>query len=221
MEQKIKAILFDLDGVLIDSEPLHFEAHKKAAAHYGIDLSLEDYMQFGVATGDDFLYGKMSEKFGVEINKDEISEMKKQHYREILDEKGKLMPGISEVLQKFSPEYELAIVSSGTSDSVEYVLAKFDIRKYFKAIITGDDVRNVKPFPDVYLKALEKLGISRDECVAIEDSATGIEAAKAAGIRCIAIPNDFTKNQDFSKADALLSEAGELGNHLDLHGPEK
>ncbi|HOW60325.1 MAG TPA: HAD family phosphatase [Candidatus Moranbacteria bacterium] len=206
----IRAILFDLDGVIIDSEPLHFEAHKKVLEKYKIKLSLEDYMRFGVAKGDNILYEKMSEKFGMPINKSEISQRKKQAYWEILDKKGELMPEILEILQNFSKKYDLAIVSSGVKASVEHVLDKFNVRKYFEVVITGEDVEKIKPFPDVYSKALEKLERSKEECIAIEDSQTGIEAAKNAGLKCIAIPNEFTKNHDFSQADIILSSAKEL-----------
>lgn len=206
----IRAILFDLDGVIIDSEPLHFEAHKEILKDYGIELTLDDYLDFGVAKGDDNLYRKVSERPGILLDKNKISKRKKQAYCKILDKKGKLMPGVLEILQDFSKKYDLAIVSSGIKASVEYVLEKFDIKKYFKIIIAGEDADRVKPFPDVYLKALEKLNYSKNECLAIEDSETGIKAANNAGLKCIAIPNEFTKNQDFSSADMLLSNINEL-----------
>jgi HAD superfamily hydrolase (TIGR01509 family) len=214
MDKNKKAILFDVDGVIVDSEPLHFAAHKKALAYFGIEITLNDYLDFGVAQGDNNLYEKVSEKFGVVIKKEDASKMKKQFYREIFAEKGEMMPGILESLQTFSKKYVLAVVSSGSLDANEYVLSKFDIRKYFKAIITKEDVEKVKPYPDVYLKALEKLNLSKDEYVAIEDSQTGVEAAKNAGIKCIAIPCGFTKNQDFSRADILLSNINEMDEKL-------
>ena len=210
MKNKIKAILFDLDGVIVDSEPLHFEAHKKILKDYGIELTLEEYLDFGVAKGDSNLYREVSERFGVSIDNKEMAKRKKQAYWEILDKKGELMPGILEILQNFSKKYDLAIVSSGVKISVEHVLDKFDIKNYFRVIVTGDDVVELKPFPDVYLKAIELLDFDKKYCIAIEDSETGIAAAKSAGIKCIAIPNDFTKNQDFSGADITLAKIKEL-----------
>jgi len=210
MKNNIKAILFDLDGVVIDSEPLHFEAHKKILEDYGVELTLEDYLDFGVAKGDSNLYREVSERFGVSIDNKEMAKRKKQAYWEILDKKGELMPGILEILQNFSKEYALAIVSSGVKVSVEHVLDKFNIKNYFKVIVTGGDVAKVKPAPDVYLKAMELFGYNKEDCIAIEDSETGVAAAKNAGIKCFAIPNDFTKKQDFSRADVVLSSIKEL-----------
>lgn len=205
---KIKAILFDLDGVIVDSEPLHFEAHKKALEYFGIELMLEDYLKFGLAKGDESLYKNISEKFDVPIDREKISSLKREYYKEIFNEKGMMVPGILEALQNFSRKYELAVVSSGLL--VGFVVDKFDIGKYFKIFVTGENIKRVKPFPDIYLEALEKMGLSKEECVAIEDSKTGVEAAKSAGIKCIAIPNEFTKNQDFSKADVVLSGIKEV-----------
>lgn len=212
--EKIKAILFDLDGVLVDSEPLHFEAHQKALEHFGIKLALEDYMDFGVAKGDDNLYQKTAEKYGVEIDKQEISKLKRQIYRDIFAEKGRLIDGIEESLKKFHAEYELALVSSGSKESIDFVLEKIGLKKYFKVVVTGDDVERVKPFPDIYLKAIKALAFEKEFCVAIEDSVTGIEAAKSAGIKCIAIPNEFTKNQDLSRADAMVEKLEDLNEGL-------
>jgi len=211
---KIKAILFDMDGVLVDSEPLHFEAHQKSLAHFGIGLSSEDYLEFGVATGDRKLYEKAAEKFAVAIDKKEISKLKKKIYREIIEERGRLMDGVLETLEYLKDKYDLAIVSSGVRDINEFVMHKFNLEPYFKIVITGDDVERVKPFPDVYLKALETLGRKKEECVAIEDSQTGLDSAKSAGIACIVIPNNFTKAQDFSHADRVIADIKELRNYV-------
>lgn len=210
----IKAILFDMDGVIVDSEPLHFEAHKKAAAQFGIKLTLEDYMKYGVSAGDDALYEKMSEISGMPVDKSEISKIKKQQYRKIFDEKGQMFPGILEALRDFSKRHKLALVSSGATDAIEYVLEKLEIKNYFNLIVCGEDVEKVKPFPDIYLKTLELLDMEPEDCVAIEDSQNGVKAAKGADLRCIAIPNEFTKSQDFSKADMVLASSRELNREL-------
>ena len=208
----IKAILFDLDGVLIDSEPLHFEAHKKALEKFGVQLSLEDYMNFGVAKGDENLYANVAQKFNVTIDRNEISSFKKKIFKEILDAKGSLISGVLDVLKKLDGKCDCAIVSSGSKTSVDHIVDTFGIRKFFKVIVTGDDVERVKPFPEIYLKAIEMIGYEKEACIAIEDSETGIASAKAAGLRCVAIPNKFTMHQDFSKADSVLSSIKELSD---------
>ena len=160
------------------------------------------------------MYEKVSQKYGIEIDRDAIDKTKKQIYKEIFDEKAELTPGILEKLDEFSKKYDLAVVSSGAGSSIKYAIEKLGIGKYFKVIVTGDDVERVKPFPDVYLKAIELLGLEKENCIAIEDSQTGLESAKNAGIKCIAIPNNFTKNQDFSKADVVLNNIKEIGDKL-------
>lgn len=172
------------------------------------------YMEFGVAKGDDNLYEKAAVKFGVTIEKHEISKLKKKIYREIIEERGRLIDGVLETLEYLKDKYDLALVSSGARDTNEFVMKKFHLESYFKIVITGDDVEKVKPFPDVYLKAIETLGYVQEDCVAIEDSQTGLEAARATGIKCIAIPNNFTKSQDFSHAEIIASSIEELGEIL-------
>jgi len=124
------------------------------------------------------------------------------------------MDGVLETLEYLKDKYDLAIVSSGVRDINEFVMHKFNLEPYFKIVITGDDVERVKPFPDVYLKALETLGRKKEECVAIEDSQTGLDSAKSAGIACIVIPNNFTKAQDFSHADRVIADIKELRNYV-------
>lgn len=206
----LKAVIFDLDGVIVDSEPLHFEAHKKALQGFGIVLTLEDYMEFGVAMGDRNLYEKEAEKFNINIKKEEIAPIKKAVYKKIFEKKAVPRPGIIDLLGKLHAKYALAIASSGSYDSVDFVLAALNLKKYFKVVVTGDDVEKVKPNPDIYNKAMEMLGVSKEECIAIEDSETGMLAAKNAGIRCVAVPCDFTKNQDFLQADWIFGSLEEI-----------
>lgn len=199
-----------MDGVILDSEPLHFEAHKRALEIFGVNLTTEDYMSFGVATGDLNLYAKASEKYGVEIGFEEIARLKKEFYRKLIDEKGELLEGVVDILESLSQKYILAIASSGTKNAVNFVLQKFSIEKYFNFIVSGDDVEKVKPNPDIYLRVIELLGFAKDDCVAIEDSQSGLIAAKDAGLKCIVIPCEFTKKQDFSRADVVLDKLSEF-----------
>ena len=203
---KIKAIIFDMDGVIVDSEPVHFEAHQKSLREFGMDLSLEEYLKFGVATGDKFLYENIAKKYpGKPISVKDIHIRKKEIYKELTKTKLELREGILKLLSDLSAKYRLAIASSGEKEIVMFVLEKFKIADYFEVIVTGGDIERVKPFPDVYLKAIEKLDLQKDECVAIEDSETGLRAAVSAGIICIAVPCTFTESQDFTGADVKVN----------------
>lgn len=206
----IKCIIFDLDGVILDSEPLHFKAHAKALEAFGIKLSLEDYLEFGVAKGDENLYEKMAEKNNIKIDREAISKLKKQIFEELLSQGAGPINGVADILESWNQKYILAIGSSGARDMVESVLDKMKFRKYFSIVVTADDVEKVKPSPDIYLKAIELAGFSKEECLAIEDSESGLAAAKAAGLKCAVVPCDFTRSQNFSEADLILDKLAEI-----------
>lgn len=208
--KKIKAIIFDLDGVIVDSEPLHFEAAKFALKEYGINLMLEEYLQFGVAKGAKNLYEKISEKYGIIIDMERAFKIKKDKFQELFEVNVSPRKGIIEAIESLGEKYILAIASSGIRESVISVLERLNIKDKFSLIVTAEDVARVKPFPDIYEKSCDLLGLDKTECVAIEDSETGVESAKEAGIKCIAIPCEFTKHQNFSKADVVLDSLDKL-----------
>ena len=209
----IKAIIFDLDGVIINSEPIHFKASQKALRDFGIKITLEDYLQFGVSMGKLFFYEKVSEKYRVKLNKTAVFRRKNDYFRKMFDEV-KLRNGIRDLLDKTYRRFTLAICSSGARVNLDLSLKKFDLEKYFKVIVSGDEVKRVKPYPDIYLKAVSRLGCKKKECIAIEDSHPGIVSAKKAGITCLAIPNKFTAKQDFSLADRVFKDMKTLSNNL-------
>jgi putative hydrolase of the HAD superfamily len=207
----IKAIIFDLDGVIVDSEPLHFEAHQKALKEFGMEISLKEYLAFGVATGDGFLYEKISEKYPEKIlSVADIRRRKKYIYKELSKDKLQLREGVADLLDKLSGNFVLTLASSGEKEIVEFVLDKFGLQNYFEIVISGNDVEKVKPNPDIYLKNVEKLGLDKKECIAIEDSQTGLRAAKAAGLKCIVVPCEFTQTQNFSEADVVFEKLTEI-----------
>lgn len=210
----IKCIIFDLDGVILDSEPLHFQAHREALKEFGLELSLEDYLAFGVAKGDANLYEKISQKYQVKIDREKISKLKKDIFRKLIDKKANLIEGVKDSLEKWHSQYLLAIASSGAKDMVEMVLEKMKVKKYFPVVVTGDDVEKVKPFPDIYLRAVKLGGFQKGECLAIEDSESGLLAAKTAGLKCAVAPCDFTRSQDFSQADLVVDKLSELDTHF-------
>lgn len=206
---QLKAILFDLDGVLVDSEPLHFEAHRCALEAQGIKITKEDYIQNGVSGGQRSFYEVMQIKYHAKVDIDEVKKLKKEIYGKLIEEVS-LFDGVKEVLTELSGKYRLAIVSTTHLDYIYKTLEKVGILNFFETFSSAKELERGKPFPDVYLDALKKLGLNANECTAVEDSHNGVEAAKAAGIRCIAIPNDFTFKQDLSQADVVVSGIKEL-----------
>jgi HAD superfamily hydrolase (TIGR01509 family) len=202
----LKNIIFDLDGVIVDSEPVHFKAHKKSIEKFGIQLSKGDYLKYGVARGDEFLFASMSKKFGKKINLEKARMFKRKYFEELLQKELRLREGIDVLLSFLKDRYSLAVASSSRGETIEAVLEKFEIFQYFEVVVGGDDVENVKPAPDIYLKVVAELNAAAGECIAIEDSETGLLAAKAAGLKCIAVPTEFTGMHDFSQADFLVED---------------
>jgi HAD superfamily hydrolase (TIGR01509 family) len=206
----IKAFIFDLDGIIVDSEPLHFEAAKKALQEYGIHLTLEEYLKFGIAQGSRNLFEKLSEKYGVSIDMEKAFTVKKDYFNYIFAKKASPRKGVVELIRSLNKDYVLAIASSGTKESVYFVLKTLNIEGNFKVIVTAEDVKRVKPFPDLYTRSCHLLNLKTGECIAIEDSETGLKSAKAAGLRCIIVPCEFTKPQNFSAADLILDNFSDL-----------
>lgn len=202
----LKGIIFDLDGVLVDSEPVHFLAYKQSFEKYGIDLSKENYLRFGVSRGDRFLVEKISQKYKKKIDLEEIRKLKKEYFGKKIGTNLRLREGILETISLLSNKCKLAIASSSRRETIERVLRQFEMRKYFKAIVGGDEVESVKPEPDIYLRVLDLLSFSSEQCIAVEDSQTGLRAAKGAGLRCVACPTEYTNLHDLSRADFLAKD---------------
>lgn len=209
MENKIKAVLFDMDGTLVDSEPLHFAAHKEALNHFGIEISKEEYILYGTSSSSKKFYAKISEMKGIEIDIAEAQKFKKELYAKTKSQM-KIMEGVIEVLESLKEKYLLAVVSSSNSENIKNTLTHAGIEKYFQVTIGGDEVKNGKPAPDGYLRVAELLGVNPDECVVVEDSINGVTAGKSAGMKTIAIPNEYTKIQDFSLADEICTNIKDL-----------
>ena len=200
----IKAIIFDMDGVLIDSEPLYFKANVLSLKPHGIDLTKDDYLEFGVAKGIKNLYIKLSEKYGVELDHDLVNELKRKYLTDLMRTRLQPRPGAKELLDLLEDKYLLGLASSSGRKTINESLSAVNMRKYFKEISSGADVEQTKPFPDVYLNVAEKLCVEPESCVAIEDSESGVTAGKRAGMKVIAAPNDFTASMNFDDADIKI-----------------
>ena len=124
------------------------------------------------------------------------------------------MDGAEEKIKEMKENFKIALVSGSTRDQIESLLENTGLKKYFDIRVSSDDVKNNKPYPDSYLLSTEKLGVKPNECVVIEDSVTGIEAAKSAGMMCISVLNKYNKNQDSSKADIKVNNIREITLNL-------
>jgi HAD superfamily hydrolase (TIGR01509 family) len=201
----IQAFIFDMDGVIIDSEPLHFEVDLITARHFGAELDKETLERFVGMTNPE-MWAVIRREYGIPHAVDEIiafqSERKKRHLNE--SEIGPI-DGIAELLEALRRhDVPVGLASSSPRAFIEAVLAKFGIRAYFSCVISGEEVASGKPAPDIYLEAASLLGVPPAACVVLEDSRNGVLAAKRAGMRCIGFANPNSGNQDLSAADRIV-----------------
>lgn len=203
----IKAIIFDLDGVLRDAEWINVITAVQAFEKIGIKIKKEEEeLIIGRHMAD---YHKDFKKL-YDYDEKEYDKIKYELYYSML-KKAKLFPHAIEILKKLKNNFRLALVTSSEKTGVyDEFINKYELQEVFDVIVTFEDIKNRKPAPDSYLKALEKLDLGPEECVVIEDTEVGVEASKKASIKCIAILAELTKNEDFSKADIILQSLKEI-----------
>ncbi len=195
----LRAIVFDFDGILVDSEPLILKIFQELAAREGWTLTEEEYYRDYLALDDRAIVNHLFERHGRQPDpkrRDEWVAWKARRYQECIREGLPPVDGAVEFVQEVAKQFPLAIASGSLRVEIEHLLAKLNLREPFQVLATADDVERSKPHPDVYLKAfarLEQLPAFRQDrlhagqCLAIEDAPGGIEAAHAAGLKCLAL----------------------------------
>ena len=210
-----KAVIFDRDGVIINSEALTIDAMRKAFKKLGYDMPDSDIphvIGHSSTKYTDYFLTKWT------FNPDEFRETMKEFYHKRLD-KSLLFSETIELIKKlYKNNVTMGITTSAGFDGTLLILKMAGIDNMFKVIVTREDCEKHKPDPEPYLLTSKKLTIDPSLCVAIEDTSLGIESAKKAGMVCIAFPNTFTKDQDFSMADYIVSSSKELERTLKLLG---
>lgn len=185
------AVIFDMDGVLVDGEPLHFEAVNELLGEEGLSISLDAYKPYmGTKTG----WADMMRDYGLSRPQAEYS----ARYREIIlgryRERSEALPGAAELVRALDAGGQrLAVASSSIEPWVEACLDRIGLRTHFELLVTGSDVERGKPEPDIYLLAAERLGVDPSRCLAFEDAPAGIESAKRAGMTVWAVRTEYTR----------------------------
>lgn len=201
----IKAVIFDMDGVIVDSEPIHFESDKMIMRYYGKEITDEELFKYiGMPSID--MWEEVKVKYGLTAQIEEISK-RQSYYKKLLVENRELEPfdGIIQLLDKLkSKKIRIGLASSSSREFIELMLSKLGLKGYFEAIMSGEDVENGKPAPDIFLKASEQLNVESSSCLVIEDSMHGVKAAKSAGMKCIGFKSPNSLNQDLSLADEVV-----------------
>lgn len=206
---ELKAVLFDHDGTLVDSEGVHYQLWLEILRPYGVSISAEDYMQLysGLPTLDNAI--DLVERFQLTVTVETLVAKKLAIAQDYLQQTAfPLMQGARAILDYFQqqPLIQQAIVTGAGAQIVNATVGSHGLADYFATIVSYDDVERSKPAPDCYLLAAQRLNLDPLACIALEDTEHGVAAAVAAGIDCIAIPNAHSQRHDFSQAIAVLPD---------------
>ena len=207
-----RVILFDMDGVLVNTEPLHYRLWKQVFAEQGIDLTFEAYKGCIGANGKR-LMELVLEHYGLDFRGekalfDRYYQLKEENLRY-----GDIprIEGVAETLAELQKRgYRMAVASSSTQDYIDLCTERVGIAPYFQVRFSAQWVKNTKPAPDVFLAAAERMGAKPEDCVVVEDSTNGTLAAKAAGMRCIGFDNPDSPGQSLDAADVRIDHFAQL-----------
>ena len=207
-----KYILFDHDGVLVETEQWYYLANKRALASFGIDLPQDAYladMANGVSAWDG------ARNLGISQTEiDRGRELRNRYYQEYLITEDIEIEGVLETLDVLAEEYRMAIITTSKPPDFALIHKKRSILDHMEFHLTREDYEQAKPHPEPYLKGLKRFGATAAETVVVEDSARGLKSALAAGIDCIVVANEFTASHDLSKATARIATFRELPSAL-------
>lgn len=205
----MKAVIFDMDGVIVDSEPLHMKIERELLEEFGGKITEKEHAQF-IGTTDYHMWSNLKDRFNLKPSVDDLIKMKKKRFIENID-KVELVDGFYDFMLKLYDEnYLLALASSNNREAVDAVMNMFNLDKYFKCSISGEEVTKGKPDPEIFLKAAKKLNVDPKDCLVIEDAAAGVKAAKSAGMKCVGFKNPHSGDQDLSEADIVMDDFKQL-----------
>jgi HAD superfamily hydrolase (TIGR01509 family) len=209
----IKAILWDNDGVLVETEHLYFEATQHVLATIGVTLTREQYLELFLTQGRGAWHLAEARGLGA-AELDVLRDARNRLYAEWLPLEPRVMPGVADVLASLHGQYVMGVVTSSRRDHFDLIHQSSGLLPYFDFLVTADDVRHVKPDPESYRHAVERTGFSSDVCLAIEDSERGLQAALGAGVRCVVVPTALTRGAAFVGAHRVLGSLAELAGIL-------
>ena len=215
----LRAIIFDFNGILVDDEPIHLKMFQKVLSEEGVSLNEKDYYERYLGKDDRGCFKAAFHDSGRELEESTFQEMirrKAVYYRECIEKDMRVFAGVRELIPLLSPRFALAIASGALRSEIELILDSIDLRKHFQAIASAEDVKEGKPSPEIFLKALSMLNQTRtdspilpSECLVIEDSKEGILGARRAEIKCLAVANTYSA-QELKQADTVVKSLEEV-----------
>jgi len=208
----IETVIFDMDGVIIDSEPIHQEIQNQLFRELGISVTTREYESF-IGRSSKNMWQELIDKHSLKLTVEEVLRKDKQLYHQKLREMPELtpIPGIPTLIdQLLQKESTLLLASSSSMESINLVLELFGLKKVFRHRVSGASLRYSKPHPEIFTVAADLANSNPDNCLVIEDSNHGVTAAKRAGMKCIGFQNANSGNQDLSHADLIVNDFRQL-----------
>jgi len=215
----LRAVIFDFDGVLVDSEKLHHHAFNEIFRSFGIQISIREYFDRFVGMTDEELFRLIDKEKNLRLSEEQLQNLfrdKAVSFKQLASKQAAIIDGVPQFLKLLSDnKIPMAVCSGALLEEIEMILKGADLRDYFEAIVSAEQVLRGKPDPAGFLLALKLLNdkahstIRPQDCIVIEDSRWGLEAARAAGMRCVAVTNSYPAGQ-LKPSDKTIANLGEL-----------
>ena len=209
----IRAVLWDNDGVLVDTEALYFQATREALATIGVELTRELFVRFSLEEGRS-TFDLVREKGVTPEEVERLRSTRNQRYSALLRAGVPVFEGAAEVLSRLHGRVRMGVVTSALREHFDLIHRSTGLLRYFDFVLTREDYEQSKPHPDPYLAAIDRCGFRPDECLVIEDSVRGLAAARGAGIPCIVVPNALTQQGSFDGAHAVVRDLRQVEAEL-------
>jgi len=200
-------VIFDLDGVIVDSEPLQHRAYNTVLQQFGVRVDQEEYGREWIAAGRGPEYAVRT--YRLPVGAAALKRLKEPVYHELLRAEATLVPGARAALARLSARFPVALATNSSELDTAFILDRFDLRRFFTAVVTREHYAAAKPAPDAFATAAARLELPPPSCVVIEDAYKGVVAATDAGCVCVAFPHSYTVGNDFSRASRVIASLDE------------
>ena len=206
----IRAVIFDMDGVIVESEHLHIKAEQQTMLKHGVRISAEELHTYTGTTAE-FMFTELIKKYKLNTTFERVFDEKEEFMFKLLEKETRPTKGVIELLKKLKRKgIKLGIASSSHRNLIEYILRRLNIVRLFDFVVSAEDIANSKPNPEIFLRSARGLRVEPVECLVVEDAKLGVEAAKNAGMRVVGYRNPNSGDQDLSRADMIIDDFAKL-----------